>query len=76
MTGPKPDRFHYGELARDLGVSTNTLRRWLRTLKRAGVVTTAFVPGTHNAQAYFEIRLESPADRRRGSSKDRSVVQK
>lgn len=56
--GSKPDRFHYGELAQDLGVSTNTLRRWLRTLKTAGVVTTAFVPGTHNAQAYFQIHLD------------------
>lgn len=63
VTGPKPDRLHYGELAQDLDVSTNTLRRWLRTLNTAGVVTTAFMPGTHNAQAYFEIHLEKPAPR-------------
>lgn len=58
VTGPKPERFHYGELARALGISTNTLRRWLRTLKRAGLVTTLFVPGTYNAQAYFQIHLD------------------
>ena len=58
LSGPKPDRLHYGDLAQALDVSTNTLRRWLRTLKTARLVTTAFVPGTHNAQAYFEIHLD------------------
>lgn len=58
LTGPKPERLHYGELAQALGVSSNTLRRWLRTLKTARLVTTTFVPGTHNAQAYFEIHLD------------------
>ena len=71
LSGPKPDRLHYGELAQSLDVSTNTLRRWLRTLKTARLVTTAFVPGTHNAQAYFEIHLDQapPAQppTRRGS---------
>lgn len=74
VNGLKPDRFHYGELAQDLDVSTNTLRRWLRTLKTAGVVTTAFVPGTHNAQAYFEIHLDRAAPGRpasRGSRRRR-----
>lgn len=36
VTGPKPDRVHYGELAQALDVSTNTLRRWLRTLELGG----------------------------------------
>lgn len=58
VTSPKPERIHYSELAKALAVSSNTLRRWLRTLKDAGVVTTSFVPGTHNAQAYFEIHLD------------------
>lgn len=64
VTSPKPERLHYGELAQALGVSTNTLRRWLRILKTAGLVTTTFVPGTHNAQAYFQIHLEQAPPRR------------
>jgi DNA-binding transcriptional ArsR family regulator len=56
-SSPKPDRFHYDDLAQSLGVSDVTLRRWLRTLKKARLVSTRFVPGTHNAQAYFEIHL-------------------
>lgn len=73
VTGPKPERLHYGELAQALDISTNTLRRWLRTLKTAGLVTTAFVPGTHNAQAYFEIHLDQAPARpaSRGSSRRR-----
>lgn len=72
LSGPKPDRLHYGELAQALDVSTNTLRRWLRVLKTARLVTTTFVPGTHNAQAYFEIDLDqAPPARPAGRSSRR-----
>lgn len=57
MTSRKPDRFHYTEFARGMSVSSSTLRRRLRTLKRAGLVTTEFVPRTNNTEAFFQIHL-------------------
>jgi DNA-binding transcriptional ArsR family regulator len=80
LTGPKPERLHYGELAQALNVSTNTLRRWLRILKTAGLVTTTFVPGTHNAQTYFQIHLEQAPPHRppapRGPRRQRKKSEK
>lgn len=55
--GRKPHRIHFSDLARELAVSNNTLRRWLRALKRAGLISTRFVPGSHNAEAYFDVHL-------------------
>jgi DNA-binding transcriptional ArsR family regulator len=52
-----PARFRYAELAGSMGVSPVTLRRWLRILKKAGLVHTEFVPHTNHTEAFFEVRL-------------------
>lgn len=52
-----PEQFHFSELAACLGVSPNTLRRWLAKLKKVGLLTTRFVPGTHSMEAFFRIHL-------------------
>ena len=62
IDGRPMDRLHFAQLATRLRVSPNTLRRWLRTLRHCGVLTTRFVPGTHSTQAYFEIHLPPMRD--------------
>jgi transposase-like protein len=52
-----PDQFHFSALAGELGVSPNTLRRWLAKLKKAGLLTTRLVPGTHSTEASFRLHL-------------------
>lgn len=62
------DTFRYRELEETLSISPATLRRWLRTLKTAGLVTTEPVPGSNRAEAAFQIHLEAPRKRRRTSA--------
>jgi DNA-binding transcriptional ArsR family regulator len=54
-----PDRLNCAELADELGVSANTLRRWMGVLRKKGLLSTRFVPGTHSMEATFQITLRS-----------------
>ena len=71
----KTAQFHYRHVEEAMGVSSNTLRRWLRALKATGLVTTQFVPGSNRSEAYFTIHLESEKwrRRRRPITSDRTV---
>lgn len=58
----KSEQLHFAHLAADLGVSANTLRRWLTKLRQAGLLSTRFVPGTHSMEAFFRISLQPPGN--------------
>jgi DNA-binding transcriptional ArsR family regulator len=69
------DTFRYRDLETAIGVSPPTLRRWIASLRTAGLLSTSPVPGTNRTEATFEIHVVAPPptrtrtmSRRRGPS--------
>jgi DNA-binding transcriptional ArsR family regulator len=54
------DTFRYRDLETALDVSPPTLRRWLASLRAAGLLATTPVPGTNRTEATFEIHAAAP----------------
>ncbi len=55
------DVFRYRDLEKALKVSPATLRRWLRILKKTGLLTAEPSPGSNRTEAHFRIHLEAPS---------------
>lgn len=60
LESPTGDTFRYRDLEKALDVSPPTLRRWLASLRIAGLLTTTPVPGTNRTEATFEIHAATP----------------
>lgn len=62
------DVFRYRDLEKALNVSPATLRRWLRILKNAGLLTAEPAPGSNRTEVHFRIHVETPSKRMPKSS--------
>jgi hypothetical protein len=73
LESPKSDAFRYRDVEQILGVSPATIRRWLQTLKLAGLITLEPVPGTNRAHTSFRVHLDGALTRERTDGRVRAV---